>query len=68
MVVGVLIPVRTNFFAINLPFTMKQYKVDNIANFVYYGKNQVVHEQKFKDLHSSKYPVSVGRSMLNLET
>ena len=25
-------------FAINLLFTTKQYKVDNIDNFVYYGK------------------------------
>ena len=32
------------------------------------SKNQVVHEQKFKDLLSSKRPVSVERSMLDLET
>ena len=28
-------------FAITLPFTTKQYKVDNIANFVYYGKTRM---------------------------
>ena len=32
------------------------------------SKNQVVHEQMFKDLPSSKCPVSVERSMLDLET
>ena len=32
------------------------------------SKNQVVHEQMFKDLPSSKSPVSVERSMLDLET
>ena len=32
------------------------------------SKNQVVHEQKFKDLPSSKCPVSVERSMLDMET
>ena len=31
-------PSGNKLFAINLPFTTKQYKVDNIANFVYYGK------------------------------
>ena len=31
-------------------------------------KSQVVHEQMFKDLPSSKCPVSVERSMLDLET
>ena len=29
-------------FAINLLFTTKQYKVDNIDNFVYYGKTRLV--------------------------
>ena len=28
-------------FAINLLFTTKQYKVDNIDNFVYYGKTRL---------------------------
>ena len=28
-------------FAINLLFTTKQYKVDNIGNFVYYGKTRL---------------------------
>ena len=33
------IPTGGKYFAeINLLFTMKQYKNDNIANFVYYGK------------------------------
>ena len=32
------------------------------------SKNQVVHEQKFKDLLSSTCQVSVGRSMLDFET
>ena len=32
------------------------------------SKHQVVHEQKFKDFPSSKCPVSVERSMLDLET
>ena len=32
------------------------------------SKNQVVHEQMFKDLPSSKCPVSVIRSMLDLES
>ena len=32
------------------------------------SKHQVVHEQKFKDLRSSKCPGSVGRSMLDLES
>ena len=31
------------------------------------SKNQLVHEQMFKDLSGSKCPVSVGRSMLDLE-
>ena len=31
-------------FAINLFFTTKQYKVDNIANFVYYGKTRKKHQ------------------------
>ena len=31
-------------------------------------KNQVVHEQKFKNLLSSKYPVSVKRRMFDLES
>ena len=30
-------PNGAKLFAINLPFTMKQNKVDNIAIFVYYG-------------------------------
>ena len=32
------------------------------------SKNQVVHEQMFKDLPSSKCPVSVERSMFNLKS
>ena len=32
------------------------------------SKNQLVHEQMFKDLPGSKCPVSVGRSMLDLES
>ena len=32
------------------------------------SKSQVVHEQMFKDLPSSKCPVSIERSMLDLET
>ena len=32
------------------------------------SKNQVVHKQMFKDLPSSKCPVSVGRSTLDLES
>ena len=32
------------------------------------SKNQVVHEQMFIFLPSSKCPVSVGRSMLDLES
>ena len=32
------------------------------------SKNQVEHEQMFKDLPSSKCPVSVERHMLDLET
>ena len=31
-------PSGDKLFAINLPSTTKQYKVDNIVNFVYYGK------------------------------
>ena len=34
-------PSGDKLFAINLPFTTKQYKVDNIANFVYYGKTRL---------------------------
>ena len=32
------------------------------------SRNQVVHEQKFKELPSSTCQVSVERSMLNLES
>ena len=32
------------------------------------SKNQVVHEQKFKDLLSSICQITVGRSMLDFET
>ena len=32
------------------------------------SKNQVVHEQMFKELPSSKCPTSVERSILDLET
>ena len=35
-------PTGEKFFAINLVFTTKQYKVDNIVNFVYYGKTRKV--------------------------
>ena len=34
-------PTGGKFFAINLPFTTKQYKVDNIDNFVSYGKTRM---------------------------
>ena len=34
-------PTGGKLFAINLLFTMKQYKVDNIVNFVYYGKTRM---------------------------
>ena len=34
-------PSGAKLFAINLPFTTKQYKNDNIANFVYYGKTRI---------------------------
>ena len=33
-------PTGGKLFAIDLLFTMKQYKVDNIVNFVYYGKTR----------------------------
>ena len=33
-------PIGAKLIAINLPFTMKQYKVDKIAIFVYYGKTR----------------------------
>ena len=35
-------PTGGKLFAINLQFTTKQYKVDNIDNFVYYGKTRSV--------------------------
>ena len=34
-------PTGGKLFAINLLFTTKQYKVDNIVNFVYYGKTRL---------------------------
>ena len=34
-------PTGGKIFAINLPFTTKQYKIDNIANFVYYGRTRM---------------------------
>ena len=34
-------PTGWKLFAINLLFTTKQYKVDNIVNFVYYGKTRI---------------------------
>ena len=34
-------PTGGKLFAINLLFTTKQYKVDNIDNFVYYGKTRL---------------------------
>ena len=34
-------PSGDKLFAINLPFTTKQYKVDKLANFVYYGKTRI---------------------------
>ena len=38
------IPTRgKHFVEINLPFTMRQHKIDNIANFVYYGKTRYPH-------------------------
>ena len=40
--VGVLIPLEANFLLFNLPFTTKQYEVDNIAKFVYYGRTLMV--------------------------
>ena len=33
-------PSGDKLFAINLPFTMKQYKVDNIDYFVYHGRTR----------------------------
>ena len=35
-------PTGGKLFAINLLFTTKQYKVDNIVNFVYYGKTRMI--------------------------
>ena len=35
-------PTGGKLFAINLLLTTKQYKVDNIVNFVYYGKTRLV--------------------------
>ena len=35
-------------FTINLPFTAEQYKVDNIANFVYYGKTLITNVLAYK--------------------
>ena len=44
------IPTRGKLFAeINLPFTAKQHKNDNIANFVYYGKTL---------LHAREVPIA----------
>ena len=34
-------PTAGKLFVINLLFTTKQYKVDNIVNFVYYGKTRL---------------------------
>ena len=36
-------PTGGKLFAINLLFTTEQYKVDNIDNFVYYGKTRILH-------------------------
>ena len=44
-------PSGDKLFAINLPFTTKQYKVDNIANFVYYGKTRVMMDVFFLNLN-----------------
>ena len=44
-------PTRGKLFAINLLFTTKQYKVDNIDNFVYYGKTRMSN-------NCGKYPLN----------
>ena len=36
-------PTGGKLFAINLLFTTKQYKVDNIVKFLYYGKTRMSH-------------------------
>ena len=40
-------PTGGKLFAINLLFTTKQYKVDNIDNFVYYGKTRMLCLSRF---------------------
>ena len=63
-------------FAINLPFTTKQYKVDNIANFVYYGKTRLdapldarcgyTLKYSLKTLQELTCPGAVRRSLLEV--
>ena len=50
-------PTGGKLFAINLLFTMKQYKVDNIVNFVYYGKTRIDYELKS---HECLFPDRTG--------
>ena len=45
----------STLFAINLLFTTKQYKVDNIDNFMYYGKTRF----EFSELNSVESTKSI---------
>ena len=59
----------------NLPFACKTETLSSLYSHTLLiltksskSKHQVVHEQKFKDLLSTTYQVSVERSMLDLES
>ena len=59
------------FAEINLPLTKKQYKNDNIANFVYYGKTQLRHSFTGKHFGMGPhhfYSVLEGGYLLALKT
>ena len=53
-------PTGGKLFAINLPLTTKQYKVDNITNFVYYS---IIYVKLFTD-QSELSALSVGCSWI----
>ena len=73
--VGIEIQVQHGPFYTNLTFTCNTETLGSLychALLILTGssksKNQVAHEQMLKDPPSSKCPVSVERSMLDLET
>ena len=59
-------PTGGKLFAINLLFTTKQYKVDNIDNFVYYGKTRMTcHFSCLQEVDSKRTVLVIEMSNCN---